>query len=530
MSHPWRHPGRRSVPLLAGLVAAAAFGGCTARTPAAQQAPAGTACAIILSTNDTHGQIYPRTHRWSGEREVGGSAVLAARWDAIRDTAACPVFVFSGGDVMQGTAVSNLLGGASTIAAFNALGYDAAALGNHEFDWGIEVLLDRISEAEFPFLGANVLEKETGEHPDWLEPFTIIERDGVRIGVIGLATIGTPETTGPWNVETLDFRPISEALDRYIPIVRAEGVDFVVALLHAGGTCAGEDVCDGEAIRELGKTVATFDYAVTGHTHTVFATVINGAPVVQSGANTSQFGLGRLDRDTSGAVSARILDIITPWADEIEPDPEVRALVAEFLAETDAISEATIGVTMAQPLFRVRGSEAGYALGRLIADAQREATGAEVAIMNNGGIRTGLAAGEVTFGEVLAIQPFENTLIRLNLPGDRLLATLEHVLSRGSPDAHISGMSIVYDPDGTPGHRVVRAALDDGRPIENDGVYIVTANTFMVAGGSGYEALVGVAAEPTGIVDLDALIEYLRSLPQPVQGPAEPRWTTESGP
>ncbi len=238
----------------------------------------------------------------------------------------------------------------------------------------------------------------------------------------------------------------------------------------------------------------------------------------------------RLDRDTSGAVSARILDIITPWADEIEPDPEVRALVAEFLAETDAISEATIGVTMAQPLFRVRGSEAGYALGRLIADAQREATGAEVAIMNNGGIRTGLAAGEVTFGEVLAIQPFENTLIRLNLPGDRLLATLEHVLSRGSPDAHISGMSIVYDPDGTPGHRVVRAALDDGRPIENDGVYIVTANTFMVAGGSGYEALVGVAAEPTGIVDLDALIEYLRSLPQPVQGPAEPRWTTESGP
>jgi 2',3'-cyclic-nucleotide 2'-phosphodiesterase/3'-nucleotidase len=493
-------------------------------------AESGPACATVLSTNDTHGQLEPRTFRWTGDREAGGSAVLGAYFSAIRDTSSCPVFLFSGGDIMQGTPVSNLLEGTSTIAAFNGLGYDAVALGNHEFDWGIIVLRQRMEQAEFPILGANVYERATGGHPAWLSPTTVVERQGVRIGVVGLATRSTPTTTRPWNVAELEFRSVSETLNRYVPELRAQGVHFVVAIMHVGGTCGRDEGCGGEVFEALGSASALPDYVVSGHTHSHLEQTVRGVPIVQSRYSTAAFGIGRLARSSGGGVSARIVDVVDAYADEVTPDPVLAELVGGYVSDVSDISERPIAAEMAEDLPRVRGSDTGYALGRLIADAQRGSAGTQISIMNNGGIRTELAAGQPTFGDLFRIQPFGNVLVRLTVSGSVILAALEHALEDGNPDAQISGMVVRYDPGANPGSRVLSVVLTDGGQFVATGTYSVVVNDFMAGGGSGYTMFEDAGTlEVTGTVDLEALISWVEAASQPVEGPSDARWVAVRG-
>lgn len=512
----------RAIPLTAALGAALLLGACQAslgHAPTSQR----SACAVIISTNDSHGQLLPRAPIWAQGREVGGAAALAAHFDTVRAYSdACPVFVFSAGDMMQGTPISNFTDGESTIAAMNRIGYDAAAIGNHEFDWGIDVLRQRIEQASFPLLGANIYLKGTDHHPEWATPYAVVERDGVRIGVVGATTKSTPITTLPSNVADLEFRSIAEAFDRYIPEVRARGVDFMVVTMHAGGICRGDGSCLGEAISELQATNASYDYAITGHVHSSpIRTEIRQAPVAQGLPYTAGFTIGKLERDSGGAVRRRFLETRVSYVDEVNPDSSLSALVTRYATIVADRSERPIA-TLATPLAK-SGRE--YPLGRLIADAQRSATRAQVAMMNNGGIRQGLREGPVTYGQLFEVQPFQNTLVRLRLRGSDLLAALEHALRHAFPTAHLSGLTVHYDPRAPAGSRVVEARLDDGSPIERDSAYSVAVISFMYEGGDGFSVLGSAEdVEMTGISDLDALIAYVASLPQPVEAPGEDRW------
>lgn len=487
------------------------------------------ACALILSTNDTHGQLLPRTPSWAGGREVGGAAALGGHLrEARSEEPDCPAFLLSGGDVMQGTAISSLLYGESTIATFNRLGYDAAAIGNHEFDWGTDVLRERIAQAEFPFLGANIFRKGTDRHPEWVEPWTLLERDGVRVGVIGGVTRSTPSIVRPDLVADLEFGSLSDAFDRYIPELRERGVHFVVLLMHAGGFCEDDGAaCRGEAISALESTAERFDYAATGHTHSLVKTEISGAPVVQSGSSSLAFGIGRLERNAEGERSAEVLDVRTTYVDETEPDADVARLVQRYREGVGEYTRRPVAI-FARALER-RGRE--YPLGRLIADAQGAAAGARAAIMNNGGIRAGVPADTVTYGDLFEVQPFQNRLVRLRLSGETLRRTLEHALGADGPRAHVSGIEVRYDPRGGPGTRIQTIRIGDSdRDLHPDSVYTVAVNDFMAAGGDDYTMLAGAEErEETGIVDLDALVEYLDTLPSPVEPPREARWIAVEG-
>ena len=530
MSRPEPHAHSPRLRLAAVILAAAATVSCATAAPRAGMAAAREeACARIFSTNDTHGRLLPAAQPFSRGRPVGGSAAMAAYVAQARaETPACPLFVVSGGDIMQGTLISNLTDGASTIAAFNAIGYDVAAIGNHEFDWGVDVLRARIAEAGFAMLGANIYLKGTDRHPEWARPWAIVERDGVRIGFVGMTTRSTPWTTRPANVAGYEFRSIAEALDRYVPEVLAEGVDFVVAVMHEGAFCQDAGTCEGEALAELEKATVRFDYAVTGHTHSRIETTVGDVPVVQSFSNSTAFGLGRLDRDRSGRVHARLLGVRTAWADEIAPDSAVAALVDGYLARVgDRISRVVTELAAGAAKPR-RGD---FPLGRLIADAQRSATGAQVALMNNGGIRRPLPAGPITYSDLFEVQPFGNRLLRLRVTGDVILRALEHALEEEGTDAQVSGLRVWYDLDAPEGSQILRAELADGTPIAPDSRYSVAVNDFMAQGGSGYGMLVEADETlETGIVDLDALVEYLEGLPRPVELPEEERWIRmESG-
>ncbi|MDE2878535.1 bifunctional UDP-sugar hydrolase/5'-nucleotidase [Candidatus Palauibacter soopunensis] len=518
-----RHPAARSRSALAALLCAgiAAVAACAPADP--------TACALIFSTNDAHGRLLPAAQSWSDGRPVGGSAALAAYVSRERSaTPECPLFVVSGGDIMQGTPISNFTDGRSMIEAMNGIGYDAVSIGNHEFDWGVDVLMERVADADFAMLGANIYLKDTDRHPEWVRPWTIVERDGVRVGFIGATTTSTPVVARPSLVADFDFRPISDALDRYIPEVRAAGVDFVVAVMHEGAFCdiGAEDepggACRGPALDALTVTTERFDYAVTGHTHSRVETEIQGVPVIQSYSNTTAYGLGRIDRSVEGAVSAQRLGIRQAWADEVAADPDVERLVAAYSAEIAAIVDRVI-VDLPEALSAPRDGD--FPLGRIVADAQRQASGADVALMNNGGIRRSLPAGPITFADLFELQPFNNMLVRHTMTGAQLLRTLEHSARDGDVDLHASGITVRYDPDAPLGERILDVTLDDGSPLRPEGRYVVTANDFIATGGGGYTVFAEAEViDPLEVADLEALVAYLEAQPQPLPIPRAPRW------
>lgn len=513
-------PGHRA---LATLLLSAVLAGVAACTSPEVTAPSGPVCAQIFSTNDTHGRLLAAEQSWSNGRPVGGSAAIAAYiHQAEAATPECPVFVVSGGDIMQGTLISNLTDGASTIRAYNAMGYDVVAIGNHEFDWGVDNLVRRIEEADFDALGANIYDSATGEHPAWLKPWTVIEKQGVRVGFVGMTTTSTPTTTRPVNVVGLEFRPISEALDRYVPEVLAQGVDFVIAVMHEGAFCDSAGTCRGVAIDALEATAARFDYAVTGHSHSRVETTIRGVPVVQSWSNSTAFGLGRIDRDAEGHVQGRLIEIRQAFADEVTPDPDVAAVVGGFASEVETIMARPV-TTLAEAIPKPRHGD--LVLGRLIADAQRARTGTQVAMMNSGGIRRPLPAGSITYADLFELQPFANRLVTMSLSGAGLLAALEHGMAEDGADAQISGLRVRYDPNARRGSRVISAELLDGTAIEPGGTYSVTVNDFMATGGGGFTMFLDADdILDTGIVDLEALLEYVQALPQPLDPPHDARW------
>jgi 2',3'-cyclic-nucleotide 2'-phosphodiesterase (5'-nucleotidase family) len=503
----------------------------TLRWPATAPHPSRAAppptCALILSTSDTHGHLLPWKPAWAHGRELGGAARLEGYFRRDEAASPCPAFRFSAGDLMQGTPISNLSAGRSTIAAFDSMGYDAAAVGNHEFDWGIDTLVARVRQARFPFLGANIYVRGTGRHPAWDRPWTVIERGGVRVGVVGVTTRSTPVTTTPAHVANLEFRSLAAAIDRYVPELRSRGVDFVVVLLHAGGVCSdhGRD-CDGEALDALQATRSHWDYAIAGHTHTLIRTRVRGRPVVQSYANGTAYARERLTLRGTDSVDAGLPVVTTAWPGGARPDPAVARVVDRFESRVAERARRRVA-TLAAPLPKgSRGAE--YALGDLVADAQRSATGAEIAIMNDGGLRASLPAGPVTYGELFELQPFGNGLVRLRLSGRLLRRTLEHALEEDGPHAHVSGLTVCYEPTAPAGRRIRALRLDDGGLVRPDSTYSVAVNDFMAAGGSGFSMLREAPfADRTGVLDLDALVAYLGDLPQPVRPPATGRWRSE---
>ena len=222
--------------------------------------------------------------------------------------------------------------------------------------------------------------------------------------------------------------------------------------------------------------------------------------------------------------------MVDAYADEVTPDPALAELVGGYVSDVSDISERPIAAEMAEDLPRVRGSDTGYALGRLIADAQRGSAGTQISIMNNGGIRTELAAGQPTFGDLFRIQPFGNVLVRLTVSGSVILAALEHALEDGNPDAQISGMVVRYDPGANPGSRVLSVVLTDGGQFVATGTYSVAVNDFVAGGGSGYTMFEDAETfKVTGTVDLDALISWVEAASQPVEGPSDARWVAVRG-
>jgi 2',3'-cyclic-nucleotide 2'-phosphodiesterase (5'-nucleotidase family) len=470
----------------------------------------------IIGTNDFHGALQPRTDSRGVRR--GGAAYLAtairrARAECVAP--ACESLLVDAGDEFQGTPASNLAFGRPVARIFERLGYVAAALGNHEFDWGQDTLRARMRGVPYAFLGANVRYADGRDVP-WIRDDTLVVRGRLKIGIIGLASVLTSRTTATKNVVGLQFLPPGPIVDSLARRLRARGADYVVVLAHDGAFCdrTGAASCKGEIIGIAQSVHEPVDVIVSGHTHSLVNTTIAGVPVVQAYSSGSAMDVIDLGPDSTAHVVRNVL------TDSLPPDAGVARIVKEAVDRVAPLVNRPIA-TIAAALERI---EPQYPLGNLIADAMRDAGQGDVAVMNNGGIRTDLHAGTVTYGDLFELQPFANMLYRITVGGATLRAYLERLVSRPDARVHVSGLTMTYDSAAAPGARLRSVTMANGAPLDTTARYRVILNDFMALGGEALGFTTGVVrTEPLSIIDLDALIAYLRKQPQPVRAPAELR-------
>jgi 5'-nucleotidase / UDP-sugar diphosphatase len=479
--------------------------------------PAGDDAAIrevtILYTNDFHSAFDPIPAYWlPGAPRLGGAAHLATLMDKIRAREK-PVFLFDTGDMFTGM-LSNLTRGEALMEMMRAMRYDAMAIGNHEFDYGADNFLRQMNAVPFPVLGANIFYKGT-DHP-YSRPYVILEKDGVRLGVIGIIGEDARSVALPSGITNLDFRDP-------VPIVRTlvgelrDRVDVVVVLAHQGKT--GPMQSDAEARSEVQRDfdedvrlcgqVEGIDVFVGGHAHhgiePPFVHPATGTIIVQTFGYGTRLGYLKLKLEGRRVVGHEG-ELLKVWTDENAPDPAIAALIASYRKRL----EAQIGQVLGRSRTRlVRDYRAESSLGDFVSDVMREATGAEVAVQNAGGLRADIPEGTVTNGHVLDALPFLNTVVEVELTGAQLREVLEQGLTLERGLVQTSGLRGTYDLSRPAGRRLVSIEVG-GRPLADARVYRVATNSFVAEGGDLYATFLKTRARDSGRSLADVVMEALR--------------------
>jgi 5'-nucleotidase / UDP-sugar diphosphatase len=435
--------------------------------------PQATTNLVIVHTNDMHGQVLPRDGS-------GGMAELAT---AIRRER--PDLILDGGDMFTGTMISDEFFGKPIIEILNKLGYGAVALGNHEFDYGIPELRSRLKEARFPVLSANV----TGI-PE-VQPYTVLNAKGLRIGVIGLTIENLADVTHPRNLGTIKVRKPEDALRETLPKVRLVS-DLIFLVVHIGF----------EEQLQIAKAFPEIRLIVAGHPHMSRTTQVGQTLIVESGVSTQNIGKVeiRLNGKSIESMTSRIIPVRG-----VEKDAEIQGIIAPYEGQLAARLTERIGEAKD---YLIKSETQESSLNNLIADAIREFAGTQIALHNVGGIRAPLRKGPVTKGDMFEVLPFQNTIVKMSLTGSQLKQLL------GRRVLAVSGMRIFWDTTRDYSRRLVSAALDNGEPIQDTVRYSVATNDFMAAGGDGLAELTqGAAIEDTGTLLRDAVTAYLKKHP-----------------
>jgi len=459
----------------------------------------------ILHTNDLHGHVFPeKVRNWSVRS--GGYAVFASWVKKQREeneSKGIPTILLDAGDIYAGTPEGNLSRGAAMADLMNAVGYDAMAIGNHEFDDGYINLTELSRRASFPFLAANATWKNSGEALDFARPYLLQDAAGVCVGVIGAVTPETGMITAAHNVDQIVFQPAAPAVRAAADRLRENGACLILVLSHLGKE---EDIALAKEVEGLGAIIG-------GHSHNLIEKPIrageSGTLICQAGC----YGLyaGRLDlwvdRKT-GAIRDHRYQVFVNRELALPKDLAVDRLLDRIKAEVGPEYEETIALTIGDIVGADRRESL---LGDMICDAMREATGAQVAFQNAYGIRSPLLKGEITRRDVFEVIPFDDQVVVMKLSGERIREILEQGFSLKKGMIQVSGLSAAYDLRKPAGERLLSLSIG-GTPAEDGREYTVATNGFLAGGGDYFSAFTrGRNAKETGILLRDAFSDYLKA-------------------
>jgi 5'-nucleotidase len=507
----------------------------------------------LLGLNDFHGHLESTTPGTiapdpaSPRVPAGGAEYLATH---VRAKAAenRNTLVVSAGDLIGASPLlSALFHDEPTIEAMNRIGLDLNSVGNHEFDEGAAELLRMqrggchpvdgcldgtgFGGAHFRFLAANVVRADSGK--TLFPPYAIRKFGGIKVGFIGMTLEGTPDIVSPSGVAGLDFLDEAETANRYArELRRKHGVRAIVVLLHEGGVqsaTGGINTCDGISgpiVDIVNRTTKAVDLFMTGHTHAAYNCVIDGRPV------TSASSFGRLLTDIDLKLDRHSRDVVEVAANNVivtqnvfKAD-DITQLIDRYTAIAAPLRDRVIGRVSAD-ITRTPDDSGENAAGNLIADAQLAATSAAgtgaavAAFMNPGGVRSDIAAGDVTFGEAFTVQPFGNSLVTLTLTGAQLLEVLKQQwCSQDAARVLLPSAGVHYTYSASAAAALVRQPCAGaanpvtgltigGAAVDAAASYRVTVNSFLADGGDKFTVLREGTDRLGGSVDTDALEAYL---------------------
>jgi 5'-nucleotidase len=481
-------------------------------TPAAPQKTDCNVRVTLLQVNDVY-QFSP-----VDQKTKGGLARLLTLKKSIQQQNPNTLLLLSG-DTISPSVESITYKGAQMIDAWNTVGLDYSTFGNHEFDFGPDVLLDRIKESKFGWIAANVIDTRTGKPFGDVEPFVIREFSGVKVGIFGLVLPETKTTSRPGpNVE---FRNPCDVAKQMVAQLHERGAKVVVALTHLS---MRED-------KEVARC-ADVDVIIGGHEHTLLESHAGRAPIFKMTADAREVGQIDLNiSQTTGELESIDWKVI-PLTDKTEDAPEFAAVYRKYsklLAELERrVGRTSVALDARSAQGRTRETN----VGNFLTDAYRKATASDVALMNGGSIRADelIPAGTLTVRDVLSMLPFKNKLIKIEITGATLRAALEHGVSRSAEDAEpggfpqVSGIKFSFDASRPAGSRIVDVKVN-GLPLNDTRKYTLTTSTFIALdGGDGYSMFKGstvVLPPEKAPLDSEAVqraITAVRSIAPKVEG------------
>jgi 5'-nucleotidase len=525
-------------------------------------APPGTVNVQILAVNDFHGNLEPPSGSSGriGTIDAGGVEFLATHIAQLRKTNPNTVVVSAGDMVGASPLISALFHDEPTIEAFNKIGLDYNAVGNHEFDEGVDELMrlqeggchpvdgcldgDSFEGADFRFLAANVVWEKNGK--TIFPAYRMKVFKGAKVAFIGMTLKGTPSIVTPAGVAGLKFLDEADTVNALVPELKRRGIETIVILLHEGGVqalpapyngCVG---ISGPVVDIVNRLDPAVDVVISGHTHNAYNCSINNKLV------TSAASFGRLVTDIDMTISRATGDVLQMSANnvivtrDVPKNSRMTELIAKYKALAAPLANRVIGLITGD-ILRAASPAGESPLGNLIADSQLAATApdgfgnAVIAFMNPGGIRADLTympragspdqPGEVTYDDAFTVQPFGNSLVTMTLTGAQIDTLLEQqFVGCGQTSNRIlqvsTGFSYTWRVSGGACDKVDPASITlNGVMIDPNATYRVTVNSFLADGGDNFVVLRQGTDRLGGDVDLDALTKYFAAN-SPVAPPA----------
>lgn len=521
---------------LTAALLAALLAGCASK-PAPAPAPRPPLKLTVLHTNDHHGRFWTNS---DGEYGLAARKTLIDKVRAEVAAAGGQVLLLDGGDINTGVPESDLQDAEPDFKGMNLLGYDAAAIGNHEFDKPLIVLEKQRQWSKFPLLAANIYNKSTGQR--MFEPYRVFERGGYKIAVMGLTTDDTSKMVMQSNIVNVEFRKPADEAAKLVPELRASkgiNADMVIAATHMGHYTDGKSGVNAPGDVEMARAVKGLDLVVGGHSQNPVCMLAENrrndaykpgepcAPDRQNGAwivQAHEWGkyVGRADFVIASGKVELVKYQLLPvnlkqrvsgqppklYGEAIAEDAAVREFLKPFQDNGQARLSVPVGETVGVfdgDRTRVRSQPTN--LGLLIARSMMDRTGADLAIMNAGGVRDSLPAGKISYRDVLKVQPFGNQVSLVRLSGAELLKYLEAV-AKMSPGSgafpQTAGVQMLIEGG------VLKEAKVAGQPIDARREYRLALNNFTAGGGDGYPKLSNHPGYvDTGLVDADVMRAFI---------------------
>lgn len=510
--------------------------------PAFAKAKPPTVDVQVLALNDFHGALDPTS------KGIGGAEYLSTYVKNLSAGNPNTVKVSAGDMIGASPLLSALFHDEPTIAAFNLMGFDFSATGNHEFDEGWTELLRMqnggcnpidgcyegipdFTGATFKYLAANVIRLDNGE--TLFPAFMVKEFGRVKVAFIGIALESTPTIVVPSAVAGLEFQPEVATINHYVKYLKdTQGIKAFVVLLHDGAgaadnanACKPSDPFFSNVVKKIDPEV---DVLVTGHSHNAYNCQItvkkNYGPMLVTSAGSNGAYLTNIHltvNGTNGQVDARTATNVQIVDAGTIQDPDMKSLLDQYRAISAPIANRVIGSITAD-ITRTQNAAGESALGDVIADAQlaasapADAGSAVVAMTNPGGIRTDLiyaqsvgeGDGNVTYGEAFVVQPFSNSLVTMSLTGAQLKAVLEQQFTAKKMLQISSSLTYSWSASAAVGSKISEMKID-GVAVDPAASYRVTVNNFLAAGGDTFTSFLAGTDLLTGEIDLDAFVSYL---------------------